>query len=93
MQRIGIYGGTFNPVHIGHLRAANYAVDALDLDQLLLIPNRATPCKQVHDLVEPQHRLAMLRIAASKCEKMEVSDMELTREGISYTYQTLQQLR
>jgi nicotinate-nucleotide adenylyltransferase len=93
MQRIGIYGGTFNPVHIGHIRAAKYAIDALDLDQLLLIPNRTTPCKQGHDLVEPQHRLAMLRIAASKCEKMEVSDMELTREGISYTYQTLQQLR
>ena len=93
MQRIGIYGGTFNPVHIGHIRAAKHAIDALDLDQLLLIPNRTTPCKQGHDLVEPQHRLAMLRIAASKCEKMEVSDMELTREGISYTYQTLQQLR
>ena len=93
MQRIGIYGGTFNPVHIGHIRAAKYAIDALDLDQLLLIPNRTTPCKQGHELVDPRHRLAMLRIAASKCEKMEVSDMELTREGISYTYQTLQQLR
>lgn len=94
MQRIGIYGGTFNPVHIGHIRAAKYAIEALKLDKLLLIPNRTTPCKQqTADMIGPRHRLAMLRIAVSGCEKMEVSDMELTREGISYTYQTLRQLR
>ena len=94
MQRIGIYGGTFNPVHIGHIRAAKYAIEALDLDKLLLIPNQATPCKQqTAQTISPQHRLAMLRMAVSGCEKMEVSDLELTREGISYTYQTLGQLR
>ena len=94
MQRIGIYGGTFNPVHIGHIRAAKYALEALELSKLLLIPNRTTPCKQQSaDTIDPQHRLEMLRIAASGCEKMEVSDMELTREGISYTDQTIRQLR
>jgi len=93
MQRIGIYGGTFNPVHIGHIRAAKYAIEALKLDKLLLIPNRTTPCKQGSDSVDPQQRLTMLRIAVSSCEKMEVSDVELTREGISYTFLTLQQLR
>ena len=93
MQRIGIYGGTFNPVHIGHIRAAEYAIEALELDKLLLIPNRTTPCKQDTASVDPQHRLTMLRIAVDGCEKMEVSDMELTREGISYTYLTLRQLR
>ena len=94
MQRIGIYGGTFNPVHIGHIRAAKHAIEALKLDKLLLIPNRTTPCKQkTADMISSRHRLAMLHIAASGCEKMEVSDMELTREGISYTYLTLRQLR
>ena len=94
MQRIGIYGGTFNPVHVGHIRAAKYAIEALRLSKLLLIPNRTTPCKQRNaDFLDPRHRLAMLRMAVADCEKMEVSDMELTRDRISYTYLTLRQLR
>ncbi len=94
MERIGIYGGTFNPPHIGHIRAAAYAVEALRLDKLLVIPDRIAPHKQLpKDSPTPQQRLEMLKIATAGLENMEVSDLELNREGTSYTYQTVQQVR
>ena len=94
MERIGIYGGTFNPPHIGHIRAAAYAVKELHLDRLLVIPSRISPHKQLpKDSPTPQQRLEMLKIATAGLENMEVSDLELNREGTSYTYQTVQQVR
>ncbi len=94
MERIGIYGGTFNPPHIGHITAAAQAVEALGLDKLLLIPDRIAPHKQLPgNSATPQQRLDMIRIAAKGCPKAEVSDMELKREGVSYTYITVEQLR
>jgi nicotinate-nucleotide adenylyltransferase len=94
MERIGIYGGTFNPPHIGHIRAAEYAVKELQLDRLLVIPSRISPHKQLpKDSPTPQQRLEMLKIATAGLPNMEVSDLELNREGTSYTYQTVQQVR
>jgi len=94
MERIGIYGGTFNPPHIGHITAAAQAVEVLCLDRLLLIPGRIAPHKQLPgNSATPEQRLDMLRIAAKGCPKAEVSDVELKREGISYTYLTVEQLR
>ena len=94
MERIGIYGGTFNPLHTGHLEAARQAVTALNLDKLLLIPDRIAPHKEIpENSPTPQQRLEMLRIAVAGDEKIEVSDIELKREGKSYTYQTILQLR
>lgn len=94
MERIGIYGGTFNPPHIGHIRAAAYAVQELRLDRLLVIPDRIAPHKQLpKDSPTPQQRLEMLKIATAGLPNMEVSDLELNREGTSYTYQTVQQVR
>ena len=93
MQRIGIYGGTFNPPHIGHLRGAAQAIDALGLDRLILIPDRIAPHKQIPSgSPTPEQRLEMLQIAASHYEKMEVSDLELKREGPSYSYITVEQM-
>ena len=93
MERIGIYGGTFNPPHIGHLRGAAQAITALDLDRLILIPDRIAPHKQIPSgSPTPEQRLEMLRIAASHYEKMEVSDIELRREGPSYSYITVEQM-
>ena len=93
MERIGIYGGTFNPPHIGHLRGAAQAIVALGLDKLILIPDRIAPHKQIPSgSPSPQQRLEMIRIAASHYEKMEVSDIELKREGPSYSYITVQQI-
>ena len=94
MQRIGIYGGTFNPPHIGHISAALQAADALRLDRLLLIPDRIAPHKTLPEgSATPQQRLQMLRIAAKKYPQLEVSDMELLREGTSYTYLTVLELK
>ena len=94
MARIGIYGGTFNPPHIGHIQAAQHAVRALDLDALLLIPDRIAPHKVIPSgTANPQQRLEMVRIAAKGIENAQVLDLELHREGPSYTYQTILELK
>ena len=90
MEKIGIYGGTYDPPHLGHIRAAQAAIDDLHLDRLLLIPASCSPGKTPAQ-AEDHHRLEMLRLAAG--EKMEVCDLELRRGGISYTVDTLTQLR
>ena len=94
MERIGIYGGTFNPPHIGHIQAAKQAVKALGLNKLLVIPDRIAPHKVMPgNSATPQQRLDMLRIALADCPEIEVSDLELNREGPSYTYETILQLK
>ena len=93
-MKIGIYGGTYNPPHTGHMQAALEAVRLLKLDKLLLIPDRIAPHKEIPSgSPAPEQRLQMLRIAAADCPGMEVSDIELKREGPSYSYQTVEQLR
>lgn len=94
MERIGIYGGSFNPPHIGHLEAAKQAVSRLNLDRLLMVPANVAP----HKVLPPNsptalQRMEMLRIAAADCPQIEISDVELCREGVSYTWQTIQALR
>ena len=94
MQRIGIYGGTFNPPHWGHIRAAQHACEALALDCLLMIPDRIAPHKQLPEgSPEPEQRLEMLRLGTAQMDKIQVSDIELKREGPSYTYITVEQIR
>lgn len=95
MERIGIYGGTFNPPHVGHIQAAKQAVSTLGLTKLLMIPAYAPPHKTVLPSNSPraQQRLEMLRIAAADCPQIEVSDLELKREGISYTWETLETVK
>ena len=89
MKRIGIYGGTFNPPHTGHIRGAGYAIEALELERLLLIPSCISPHKTLpENSPAPEQRAQMLKLAAS--ENMEVSDMELRRGGTSYTYETVE---
>ena len=92
MARIGIYGGAFNPPHTGHIRAAEFAVQALNLDKLLLIPSCSSPHKPLPaGSATPEQRLEMTKTWAG--EKMEVCDIELSRGGTSYTYETVEQLK
>lgn len=94
MERIGIFGGTFNPPHIGHIQAAQQAITALGLSRLLLIPDRIAPHKQLpENSPTPEQRLEMLRIAAADCPQIQVSDIELCREGVSYTVETVTALK
>ena len=94
MERIGIYGGTFNPPHLGHMLAARQAVKLLRLDRLLLIPDRIAPHKVLPEgSATPEERMQMLRLAAAGIEKAEVSDIELRREGTSFTYLTILEMK
>ena len=94
MERIGIYGGTFNPPHAGHIHAAIDAVEALQLDKLIMIPAHIAPHKELPEgSPSPEQRLDMVKLAVQNCPKIEVSDMELNRKGKSYTYLTILQLR
>ena len=93
MERIGIYGGTYSPPHIGHLKAAEYAIEALGLDQLLLIPTGVSPHKAMSAGATSEDRLEMLRLSAAGMEKAQVSDLEIRRQGSSYTVDTLRAIR
>jgi len=90
--RVGILGGTFNPPHLGHLVCAQEAFRELDLDQVILIPARVPPHKPVEDEPGAEHRLALCRLAVQDDERFEVSEIELGRDGPSYTVDTLMQL-
>ncbi len=96
-MKIGIFGGTFNPPHLGHLAAAKAAVDVLDLDRLLIIPAAIPPHKELPEgTPSPEHRLTMadkLADALLLPEKVKVSTLELDRDGKSYTSDTLAQLK
>ena len=94
MERIGILGGSFNPPHIGHIRAAVNTARALGLTRVLLIPAREVPHKEGSPFdPTPEQRLEMLKIAASGSDLLEASDLELFRQGKSYTWDTIQLLR
>ena len=94
MERIGIYGGTFNPPHIGHIQAAQQALTSLKLDRILLIPDRIAPHKEIPSgSPTPQQRMDMLYLAVKNCPGLEVSDIELKRDGVSYTYLTVEELK
>ena len=91
--RIGVLGGSFNPIHFGHLRLAEEAREALRLDRVLFIPALRRPHKPQHGLVDGRHRLAMVRLAIAGQPAFAVSDVELQRPGPSYTVDTLMTLR
>jgi nicotinate-nucleotide adenylyltransferase len=90
--RLGILGGTFNPPHLGHLVCAQEAYGELTLDRVLLIPTRIPPHKSVEYEPGPEHRLELCRLAVAGDERFAVSDMELQRDGPSYTVDTLRML-
>jgi nicotinate-nucleotide adenylyltransferase len=90
--RIGILGGTFNPPHLGHLVAGQEAYRELELDRVMLIPARIPPHKPVEHEPGPEHRLALCRLATQDDDRFEVSQLELERDGPSYTVDTLEQL-
>jgi nicotinate-nucleotide adenylyltransferase len=92
-MRVGILGGTFNPPHLGHLVAAQEAYRELDLDQVMLIPAGIPPHKPVDDEPGPEHRLELCRLAVGDDERFTVSDLELRRDGPSFTVDTLNLLR
>ena len=93
MRRIGIFGGSFDPIHNGHLHLAEEARCMAKLDQVLFIPTWISPFKQDSDPASCQQRLDMVRIATSSNPSFAVSDMEIRREAVSYTADTLKRCR
>jgi nicotinate-nucleotide adenylyltransferase len=91
-KKLGVLGGTFNPVHLGHTTMAEFALDEFGLDRLVFIPTGHPPHKQDSMIASPEHRFNMLLYACDDM-RMEVSRIELERAGYSYTVDTLQQLK
>ena len=95
--KIGIYGGTFDPVHLGHIRSAFAFLTACNLDRLFIMPNYLPPHKAVYAGDDPKMRLQMLKIAFSPLpfydDKIIISDFEVRNEEISYTYKTLEHFK
>lgn len=89
-MRIGIFGGTFNPVHYGHLLLAESCREQRGLDEVWFVPALVPPHKQDQRLVDAAERLEMLKLAAGGNEAFHVSDLELKRGGVSYTVDTLE---
>ena len=93
MTRVGVFGGTFDPVHVGHLAIANAALDELGLDRVYFVPARRSPLKQDGPVASAEDRLAMLTSATATEPRFKVSGIELDRKGPSFTVDTLEALR
>jgi nicotinate-nucleotide adenylyltransferase len=92
-DRVGVMGGTFDPIHVGHLAAAGAAADALCLQRVLFIPLAQPPHRPDFPAASGYHRLAMVRLAVAGVPGWEASGLELSRGGPSYTVDTLTALR
>lgn len=93
MKYIVIFGGAFNPVHMGHIKIAQAAANAENVERVLVIPSNISPHKSSAHLLPAVHRFEMCRLAFKGSTKITVSDMELQRHGKSYTYDTLKQVK
>jgi nicotinate-nucleotide adenylyltransferase len=89
MERIGIFGGSFDPPHTGHLLAASDALEALGLDRLVFVPARLSPFKEGVTVTSAADRLAMVRLLVGGDPRFGVDPIEIDREGLSYTVDTL----
>lgn len=93
MKKIGIMGGTFNPIHMGHLLLAQWAKDAEGLDEIWFIPTGCSYMKSNQDMLSSEERFQMTNVAVCGNKFMKVLDIETRREGYTYTYQTLEELK
>ncbi|MFZ5827094.1 MAG: nicotinate-nucleotide adenylyltransferase [Bacillota bacterium] len=90
MPHVGILGGTFDPIHLGHLALAEGAMHLARLDRVIFLPNRQPPHKQGRPVSAAAHRAEMVKLAIAGNPRFEYSDLELRREGPSYTIDTVQ---
>ncbi|HZJ77264.1 MAG TPA: nicotinate (nicotinamide) nucleotide adenylyltransferase [Clostridia bacterium] len=88
-KKIGVFGGTFNPPHLGHLKLVSDFADKLSLSDVLIIPTYTPPHKQADGLVSSEHRLRMCSLTFERDKRFHVCDIEIKREGKSYTFDTL----
>ncbi len=93
MLRVGIYGGTFAPIHNGHVAAAKAFMEQMKLDYLFVIPTYLPPHKQIDASDSPLYRMKMCELAFEGVDGVVISDVEISRGGKSYTYDTLKELQ
>ncbi|MGN0499274.1 MAG: nicotinate (nicotinamide) nucleotide adenylyltransferase [Acutalibacteraceae bacterium] len=93
MKKIAMFGGSFNPPHIGHLQLAQAFIEELMLDTLLLVPVFSPPHKAANEMASPKHRLNMCKLLEKYNPKIQVSNIEINRGGSSYTVDTLKALK
>lgn len=93
MSRIGIFGGSFNPIHNGHIHLVECAVSDFSLDRVILMPTAIAPHKSSHEYVSAEHRLKMCELAADGIDGVEVSSFEIDKGGKSYTVDTIRHFR
>lgn len=92
-MKIGILGGTFNPIHLGHLILADEVKDKLKLDRIIFVPTNTPPHKQNSEIIDAKERLKMIRLAIRTNRDFFVSDVEIKRGGVSYTIETIQEFK
>jgi nicotinate-nucleotide adenylyltransferase len=93
LRRVGIFGGTFDPIHLGHLICAEQLCQALEQDAVLFVPANVPPHKPKTEPAASEHRLEMVRVAIEDHEEFRDSDIEIRRGGVSYTIDTVRELR
>lgn len=91
-MKLGIFGGTFNPIHYGHLKAAEEVRERLDLNKIIFIPSGNPPVK-TEELADAEHRYKMVELAIARNSFFEISDIEYKRPGKSYSVHTMEELR
>lgn len=91
MEKIGIFGGTFDPIHFGHLITAQTLLEKRKLDKIIFVPSYISPHKLNYDYSAPGHRFNMTKLAISLNPKFDISDFEIARDEISYSYNTVLQ--
>lgn len=92
-MKIGIMGGTFDPIHRGHLEAAKAAYSGAQLDEVWFMPSQVPPLKAGAPSSSSEDRLQMIHLALARIEAFDSCDLELHRQGVSYSYDTVMQLR
>lgn len=92
-MNVGVFGGTFDPPHIGHLIVGEHVREALGLGKLIFVPTAIPPHKQDQQITDAHHRLSMLRLAAGDNPSLSVSSYEVEKGGVSYTVQTLTEFK
>ncbi|MFH1313047.1 MAG: nicotinate-nucleotide adenylyltransferase [Candidatus Eisenbacteria bacterium] len=93
VSRLGMFGGTFDPIHYGHLICAEQLREALNLDLVMFIPSSSPPHKPDYSATSASHRLEMVRLAIEGCDHFVASDIEVLKGGVSYTVDTVREVR
>ena len=92
-MNIGIFGGTFDPIHLGHIEVAKLAISEINLDKVIFVPSRCPQLKTTLPKASPQQRLDMVKLATGNQEMFQASDIEIKRDGPTFTFDTLEEIK